>query len=115
MEEFVRHDADLLPEAARFVGGAVWPRVARGGHVVLDPADGTELGRVDTGRPAADGVVDSGGEFVVAGENGLLLRVRADGTVMDRARAAGRIGALRRLGEGEALITTKGTLKAVAL
>ncbi|MET9294895.1 PQQ-binding-like beta-propeller repeat protein [Streptomyces sp. NPDC003077] len=114
VEELLRHDADLLPEAPRLVGGALWLRESRAGYLVADPADGSPLWRVDTEHASAPGVVRTEDGFVVAGEHGVLFRVGRDGRVRERSWVARRIGGLRDMGDGKAVVTTKGTLRAVA-
>ncbi|WUG23459.1 PQQ-binding-like beta-propeller repeat protein [Streptomyces sp. NBC_00464] len=114
VDELVRHDVDLVGQAAEFVGGSVWLRELRAGYSAVDPDAGSALWRVDVGQPLASGVVRAGGGFVVASE-GALFRLRPDGQVVERAPHAQRISALRDLGAGEVIATTRGTLKALAL
>ncbi|MEV8326653.1 PQQ-binding-like beta-propeller repeat protein [Kitasatospora sp. NPDC056731] len=114
VDELIRHDADLVAEAAVFVGGVVWLRQPRAGYLAADPNAGSTLWRVDVGQPLVSGVIQADDGFVVASE-GALFRLRPDGQVMERSPHAHRISALRDLGDGEMIVTTRGTLKALVL
>lgn len=113
VDEFIRHDVDLSAEAAELVGGLVWSRQPRAGYLAADPNSGS-IWRVDVGQPLVSGVIQAGEEFVVASE-GAFFRLRSDGQTMERSPHAHRISALRDLGGGEMIVTTRGTLKALAL
>ncbi|MEV0573910.1 PQQ-binding-like beta-propeller repeat protein [Streptomyces sp. NPDC050392] len=113
VDDLVGHDVDLVVEAAEFVGGVVWVRELRAGYSAWDPGAGSLLWRVDVGQPLMSGVVRADDGFLVAGE-GALFRLGRDGQVIERARHGQRISALRDLGAGEAMVTTRGTLKALA-
>lgn len=114
VDELVRHDVDLVAEEAQFVGGVVWLRESRAGYLGADPDTGSARWRVDVGQPLVSGVIRVDDGFVVAGE-GALFRLRPDGQIMERSPHADRISALRDLGAGEVIVTTRGTLKALAL
>ncbi|KOG41119.1 PQQ-binding-like beta-propeller repeat protein [Streptomyces decoyicus] len=113
-DQLIRHDVDLAAEDAKFVGGVVWLRESRAGYLAADPDTGSTLWRVDVGQPLVSGVMRVDDGFVVAGE-GALFRLRPDGQIMERSPHAQRISALRDLGAGEMIVTTRGTLKALAL
>ncbi len=114
VDELIRHDVDLVAEGAEFVGGVVWLRQSRAGYLAADPNTGSTLWRVNVGQPLVSGVIRADDGFVVASE-GALFRLRPDGQIMERSPHAQRISALRDLGAGEMIITTRGTLKALAL
>lgn len=113
VDELVRHDVELVAEAAEFVGGVVWLRQRRAGYLVVDPDAGSTLWQVDVGQPLVSKVVRADDGFVVASE-GAFFRLRSDGQVEERSPHAQRISTLRSLGAGKVIVTTKGTLKALA-
>ncbi|MEU7001778.1 PQQ-binding-like beta-propeller repeat protein [Nonomuraea sp. NPDC046570] len=115
VEQLFRHDTGLLGFAPEFTGGVVWLRDRQGGYLAVDPEDGSELWHVDVAQPLADGVVRDGDGFVIGSQGGVLLRLRSDGQVLERASSAARIAALRGLGTGEVIMVTKGTLRMIAV
>ncbi|MFG2142072.1 PQQ-binding-like beta-propeller repeat protein [Streptomyces sp. NPDC048650] len=114
VDELIRHDVDSVAEDAEFVGGVVWVRQSRAGYLAVDPHTGSILWRVDVGQPLVSGVIRAEDGFVVASE-GALFRLGPDGQIMERSPHADRISAFRGLGTGEMIVTTRGTLKALAL
>jgi outer membrane protein assembly factor BamB len=65
-------------------------------------------------QPQVEAIAVENGS-VVAGDSGTLVRLDAEGQVIETARVAQRISALRRLGPGRVLVIAKGSLLAVAV
>ncbi|GAB2919952.1 hypothetical protein GCM10027280_03790 [Micromonospora polyrhachis] len=113
VDRFFDHHVDLVVTATEFTAGIVWVRERRAGYLAVDPVRGSTMCRVDVGQPLVGGIVPTGPGFVLAGENGTLYRVGADGVVVGRLSVTRRIAALADLGTGGLVMVTKGTLRAV--
>jgi outer membrane protein assembly factor BamB len=113
-EEIVRFGGDVAVPAV-LAGDRVWVRSARHGYEVIDPVSAAPVFRVDLGARCADGVARIGDGSVVATCDGVLVAVGPDGQVVDRVSHARRTSALHDLGDDTLLMTTRGTLRRVAV
>lgn len=111
-ELLIHAEWDLAPVAAERVGRVLWLWRRHGGCILADVMDGRVLGEVGPGRPLVGSVVPSGGGFVVADTNGVLLHVGSQGQIGDRAVIGRRVRALRGLAPSGLLVLTKGSLLA---
>ncbi|MBB5801310.1 outer membrane protein assembly factor BamB [Saccharothrix ecbatanensis] len=112
VREVVLAESDLGFSAPVHVNGLLWIYDREAGFTVADPGDGRVLRRVDVRQPLVDQVVPVGNGFVVAGTNGTLFHLDADGQVITRVTVSRRIRALRTLDSVRVLAMAKGTLLA---
>lgn len=114
----LRHDSDLTPSGARPAGGLLW-LLDRAGYAAYDPTDGTLRWRVDIGQRLAPGIVATGREFLIGGDQGTLLRVDRAGRITRRTSVSRRIATLHAAGSAEGpdvvCVVTRGTLITVRI
>ncbi|MFC1419832.1 hypothetical protein [Streptacidiphilus cavernicola] len=103
---------------ARHVGGLLWLWDAAG-CAAYDSTDGSLRFRVSIGQRLAPGVVATGTEYLIGGDQGTLLRLDHAGRIVRRSSVSRRITALHRAGPVEdpevLLVVTRGTLLALRI